>query len=177
MTSGEAMCGWWRVGSGRGGVGAVGGARVRWAGVRLCWSKYISGQELIQRTEESRRHALLWIARTTATAAATATHLESHSDAGHEHELLAQRRCLQRSSATLRDFPGSMRGSVAALATVLGLLLANARSALLVTANVATNEILDAPVQRVLKAKLAGMATPRGVLVNPRGCLVRSDLQ
>ncbi|KAK8389071.1 hypothetical protein O3P69_020803 [Scylla paramamosain] len=40
-----------------------------------------------------------------------------------------------------------MRGSVAALATVLGLLLANARSALLVTANVATNEILDAPVQ------------------------------
>lgn len=40
-----------------------------------------------------------------------------------------------------------MKGSVAALATVLGLLLANARSALLVNANVATNEILDAPVQ------------------------------
>ena len=40
-----------------------------------------------------------------------------------------------------------MRSSVAALATVLGLLLANARSAFLVTANVATNEILDTPVQ------------------------------
>ncbi|XP_050701171.1 U-scoloptoxin(11)-Sm6a-like [Eriocheir sinensis] len=40
-----------------------------------------------------------------------------------------------------------MRGSVAALATLLGLLLANARSAFLVTANVATNEILESPVQ------------------------------
>lgn len=36
---------------------------------------------------------------------------------------------------------------MAALATLLGLLLANARSAFLVTANVATNEILESPVQ------------------------------
>ena len=46
---------------------------------------------------------------------------------------------------------------MAALATLLGLLLANARSAVLVTANVATNEILDAPVQVRSSAVVCGV--------------------
>lgn len=53
---------------------------------------------------------------------------------------------------------------MAALATLLGLLLANARSAFLVTANVATNEILDSPVQ---VSSSAGCVASEGV----RGCV------
>lgn len=62
-----------------------------------------------------------------------------------------------------------MRGSVAALATLLGLLLANARSAFLVTANVATNEILESPVQVSSSARCGGVGVCQGVWTPGRG--------
>lgn len=52
---------------------------------------------------------------------------------------------------------------MAALATLLGLLLANARSAFLVTANVATNEILETPVQVSSSARCEGVGARPGV--------------
>lgn len=54
---------------------------------------------------------------------------------------------------------------MAALATLLGLLLANTRSAFLVTANVATNEILDSSVQVSSSAACSGVSACGDVCV------------